>query len=73
VGAFAVARRSIATASARTSTPAAGVSDKEILAAAPPWAMSATRISTCAFSVDWIDDQSGVRGAQMLAPNTNRS
>jgi iron complex outermembrane recepter protein len=45
------------------------VSDKEILAARASLGYLGSPDFSATFSVDWMDDQSGVRGAQMLAPN----
>lgn len=45
------------------------VSDKEILAARATLGYLGSPDFSARFSVDWMDDQSGVRGAQMLAPN----
>ncbi|WP_395788186.1 TonB-dependent receptor [Aquimonas sp.] len=45
------------------------VSDKEILAARASLGYVGSPDFTAKFSVDWMDDQSGVRGAQLLARN----
>jgi iron complex outermembrane receptor protein len=45
------------------------VSDKEILAARASLGYVGSPDFSAKFSVDWMDDQSGVRGAQLLAPN----
>lgn len=45
------------------------VSDKEILAARASLGYLGSPDFTAKFTVDWMDDQSGVRGAKMLAPN----
>jgi len=45
------------------------VSDKEINAARLQLGAYASDDLDIQFAVDWMDDQSGVRGAQMLAPN----
>jgi len=45
------------------------VSDKEINAARVSFGIFATDTFDVQFAYDWIDDQSGVRGAKMLAPN----
>jgi iron complex outermembrane receptor protein len=45
------------------------VSDKEILAARATLGYLGSPDFTAKFTVDWMDDQSGVRGAQMLAVN----
>lgn len=47
------------------------VSDKEILAARATLGYLGSPDFSAKFSVDWMDDQSGVRGAKMLGPNTN--
>lgn len=47
------------------------VSDKEILAARATLGYLGSPDFTAKFTVDWMDDQSGVRGAKMLAPNNN--
>jgi iron complex outermembrane receptor protein len=47
------------------------VSDKEILAARATLGYVGNPDFWARISVDWMDDQSGVRGAKMLAPNTN--
>lgn len=47
------------------------VSDKEILAARATLGYLGSPDFTAKFTVDWMDDQSGVRGARMLAPNNN--
>jgi iron complex outermembrane receptor protein len=47
------------------------VSDKEILAARATLGYLGSPDFSAKFSVDWMDDQSGVRGAKMLRPNTN--
>lgn len=47
------------------------VSDKEILAARASLGYLGSPDFTAKFTVDWMDDQSGVRGARMLAPNNN--
>jgi iron complex outermembrane recepter protein len=49
----------------------APVSDKEILAARATIGYVGGDDFWLRLSADWLDDQSGVRGAQMLAPNTN--
>ncbi|MFH2078443.1 MAG: TonB-dependent receptor [Pseudomonadota bacterium] len=45
------------------------VSDKEILALRGQLGAYVTEDFNLQFAFDWLDDQSGVRGAQMLAPN----
>ena len=45
------------------------VSDKEILAARVNVGAYVNDDFNLQFALDWMDDQSGVRGAQMLAPN----
>jgi iron complex outermembrane recepter protein len=45
------------------------VSDKEILAARATLGYLGSPDFSAKFTVDWMDDQSGVRGAQMLAAN----
>jgi iron complex outermembrane receptor protein len=45
------------------------VSDKEINAVRAQFGAFASEDFDVQFSLDWMDDQSGVRGAQMLAPN----
>jgi iron complex outermembrane receptor protein len=45
------------------------VSDKEILAARATLGYLGSPDFSARISIDWMDDQSGVRGAQMLAPN----
>ncbi len=45
------------------------VSDKEILAARASLGYLGSPDFTAKFTVDWMDDQSGVRGAKMLGPN----
>lgn len=45
------------------------VSDKEILAARGQLGAFVNDDFNVQFAFDWMDDQSGVRGAQMLAPN----
>nr|MBP6627376.1 TonB-dependent receptor [Arenimonas sp.] len=45
------------------------VSDKEILAMRGQLGAFVTEDFDIQFAFDWLDDQSGVRGAQMLAPN----
>jgi iron complex outermembrane receptor protein len=45
------------------------VSDKEILAARASLGYLGSPDFSATFSIDWMDDQSGVRGAQMLATN----
>lgn len=45
------------------------VSDKEILAARASLGYLGSPDFSARFSIDWMDDQSGVRGARMLAPN----
>ena len=45
------------------------VSDKEILAVRGQLGAYAGDNFDVQFAFDWMDDQSGVRGAQMLAPN----
>jgi iron complex outermembrane receptor protein len=50
----------------RTGAP---VSDKEILVARGTLGFYPSDMLSVVASVDWMDDQSGVRGAQMLAPN----
>src|SRR5690606_32167010 len=45
------------------------VSDKEILAARAQLGAYVTDDFNIQFAVDWLDDQSGVRGGKMLAPN----
>ncbi len=50
----------------RTNAP---VSDKEILVARGSLGFYPSEILSIVLSADWMDDQSGVRGAQMLAPN----
>lgn len=47
----------------------APVSDKEILAVRGQLGINASERLDFQFTADWLDDQSGVRGAQMLAPN----
>ena len=47
------------------------VSDKEILAARATLGYVGNPDFWAKLSVDWMDDKSGVRGARMLAPNTN--
>jgi iron complex outermembrane receptor protein len=47
----------------------APVSDKEILVARGSIGFYPSDVVSVVASVDWMDDQSGVRGAQMLAPN----
>ncbi len=46
-----------------------GVSDKEILAARAQLGAFLSEDFDIQFAFDWMDDQSGVRGAQMLAAN----
>ena len=45
------------------------VSDKEINAVRAQFGAFASEDFDVQFSLDWMDDQSGVRGAKMLAPN----
>ncbi|SDD79510.1 TonB-dependent receptor [Aquimonas voraii] len=45
------------------------VSDKEILAARATLGYLGSPDFSAKFTVDWMDDQSGVRGAKMLGPN----
>lgn len=45
------------------------VSDKEILAARATLGYLGSRDFSARFNIDWMDDQSAVRGAKMLAPN----
>ncbi len=45
------------------------VSDKEINAARLSFGIFASETFDVQFAYDWMDDQSGVRGAKMLAPN----
>jgi iron complex outermembrane receptor protein len=45
------------------------VSDKNILAMRGQLGAYVTEDLNFQFAIDWMDDQSGVRGAQMLAPN----
>ncbi|KFL36531.1 TonB-dependent receptor [Arenimonas donghaensis] len=45
------------------------VSDKEVLALRGQLGAYVTEDFNLQFAFDWLDDQSGVRGAQMLAPN----
>ncbi len=52
-------------------TNGAPVSDKEILAARATLGYIGNEDFWLKLTADWMDDQSGVRGAQMLAPNTN--
>jgi iron complex outermembrane receptor protein len=47
----------------------APVTDKEILAARATLGAWLSDDFDLQFNIDWMDDQSGVRGAQMLAPN----
>jgi iron complex outermembrane receptor protein len=47
------------------------VSDKEILAARATLGYIGNPDFWVRITADWMDDQSGVRGAQMLGPNTN--
>ena len=47
------------------------VSDKEILALRGQVGAFVSDDFDIQFAFDWMDDQSGVRGAQLLAPNTN--
>ena len=47
------------------------VSDKEINAVRVQLGAFASEDFDVQFALDWMDDQSGVRGARMLAPNTN--
>ena len=47
------------------------VSDKEVLAARATLGYIGNPDFWARLSVDWMDDQSGVRGARMLAPNSN--
>ena len=47
------------------------VSDKEILAARATLGYVGSDDFYARITADWMDDQSGVRGAQMLAPNNN--
>jgi iron complex outermembrane receptor protein len=47
------------------------VSDKEILAARATIGYVGNPDFWVKVTADWMDDKSGVRGAQMLAPNTN--
>ena len=47
------------------------VSDKEILAARATIGYLGSEDFWFRLTADWMDDKSGVRGAQMLAPNTN--
>jgi iron complex outermembrane recepter protein len=47
------------------------VSDKEILSARATLGYVGNEDFWFKLSADWMDDQSGVRGAQMLRPNTN--
>jgi len=47
------------------------VSDKEINAVRAQFGAFASEDFDVQFAIDWIDDQSGVRGAKMLAPNNN--
>lgn len=47
------------------------VSDKEILAARGQLGAFVTDDFDIQFAFDWMDDQSGVRGAKLLAPNTH--
>ncbi len=50
-------------------TNRAPVSDKEILVARGTLGIYAAETFNLQFAADWMDDQSGVRGARMLAPN----
>jgi iron complex outermembrane receptor protein len=50
----------------RTDAP---VSDKEILVARGSLGFYPSEVLSIVVSADWMDDQSGVRGARMLAPN----
>jgi iron complex outermembrane receptor protein len=52
-------------------TNGAPVSDKEILAARATLGYVGAENFWLKLTADWIDDQSGVRGAKMLGPNTN--
>jgi len=52
-------------------TNGAPVSDKEILAARATLGYVGAENFWLKLTADWMDDQSGVRGARMLAPNNN--